>query len=156
VASPMASVGVRKSRGAKLEARPSTAARTSAKTPPYGGSRARREDSALVAWYRSLTHLAREGRMTVTIGRRELLAALGGAVATLPLVARAQQPGKLPTIGFMGPRNVARGSPRSPHGGDLGQYRQPRLRPGNGRGSGGGPHAGLSTQLPRTALVSGR
>src|SRR5262249_15756426 len=25
------------------------------------------------------THLAREGRMTVTIGRRELLAALGGA-----------------------------------------------------------------------------
>ena len=27
------------------------------------------------------THLAREGRMTVTIGRRELLAALGGAVA---------------------------------------------------------------------------
>src|SRR5262249_1038714 len=70
--------------------------------------------------------------------------------------ARAQQAGKLPTIGFMGPRNVARGSPRSPHGGDLGQYRQPKLRPGNGRGSGGGPHAGLSTQLPRTALVSGR
>src|SRR5215471_14034295 len=27
------------------------------------------------------THLAREGRMTVTIGRRELLAALGGAAA---------------------------------------------------------------------------
>jgi len=27
-------------------------------------------------------HLAREGRMTVTIGRRELLAALGGAAAT--------------------------------------------------------------------------
>src|SRR5262249_33971816 len=26
----------------------------------------------------SFTHLAREGRMTVTIGRRELLAALGG------------------------------------------------------------------------------
>jgi len=26
-------------------------------------------------------HLAREGRMTVTIGRRELLAALGGAAA---------------------------------------------------------------------------
>src|SRR5262249_21059976 len=30
-------------------------------------------DSTLVAWYRALTHLAREGRMTVTIGRRELL-----------------------------------------------------------------------------------
>ena len=27
------------------------------------------------------THLAREGRMTVTIGRRELLVALGGGVA---------------------------------------------------------------------------
>src|SRR5215468_2659457 len=38
------------------------------------------------------THLAREGRMTVTIGRRELLVALGGAAATRPLGAHAQQP----------------------------------------------------------------
>src|SRR5262249_57016941 len=43
------------------------------------------------------THLAREGCMTVTIGRRELLVALGGAaVAAWP----TQQP-TIPVVGFL-------------------------------------------------------
>src|SRR5215471_18667421 len=67
------------------------------------------EDCALLVWYRCLYAPRTEGRMTVTIGRRELLAALGSAAAAWPLVARAQQQSKMLRVGFVGiePRESA-------------------------------------------------
>jgi putative tryptophan/tyrosine transport system substrate-binding protein len=47
------------------------------------------------------------GQMTIDIGRRKFVAAFGGATVGLPLAARAQQVGKLPIIGFLGPATAA-------------------------------------------------
>jgi putative tryptophan/tyrosine transport system substrate-binding protein len=40
--------------------------------------------------------------MAISIRRRELVLALGGVAAAWPIAARAQQAGKLPTIGYLG------------------------------------------------------
>jgi hypothetical protein len=93
------------------------------------------------------THLAREGRMTVTIGRRELLAAIGGAAVAWPLASRAQQ-AAVPVVGFVS------GRPADASARNVAAFRKGLNETGHVEGQnvmGGVPLAGWSIRSPSMA-----
>src|SRR6516164_9194174 len=86
----------RKTFAHSVNPKPPTDVEATSILPSWNGKTARSRGGIVPS-----THLAREGRMTVTIGRRELLAALGSASATWPLAASAQQPDRMRRIGVL-------------------------------------------------------